>query len=291
MTVFTKSLAALLVLLFTYIDSNAQWCTPVVTQNFSHGILRFTVNGSPSIDRSSSPDELYVFTGMSTTLRRGATYNVTFTQNYGSFCSLTNLLIWIDFNKDFDFEDSGENVVSISNTPGSQHQATFTVPLDAVLYSTRMRVASKMTQSCGHTLPTPCNIPPDPLGWHGEFEDYTALIVNPTGVTPVSSETPTKFELAQNYPNPFNPATKIRFSVPVNNENVGGSFVTLTIFNALGKKVETLVNEKQNAGIYEISWDGANYPSGVYYYRLESAGSSFDQKQIFSETRKMVLLK
>lgn len=277
MSNLTKILSALLILFGVSIGTYGQWCVPVVTQNFNHGLQRFTINGSPAIDRFSSANELYVETGLNTILQRGATYTVTFTQNFGVFCSLTNLNVWIDYNKDFDFDDAGENVVSITNVGSSQQQSTFTVPQNAVLDSTRMRVASKMTVSCGHTPPNPCNNPPDPLGWHGEFEDYTVTIVNPTGVVPVGGEIPDRFELLQNYPNPFNPNTSISFRV------ARSQVVKLVIYDALGKEISVLLDQKLEAGTYETKWDAGNYPSGLYFYKLISPD--------YSDVKKMMLIK
>ena len=88
---------------------------------------------------------------------------------------------------------------------------------------------------------------------------------------------PASFNLMQNYPNPFNPETKIRYQV------ARQCRVTLTIYNALGKKVKELINSEQNAGIYSISIDASSLASGVYYYKL-SAGS-------FVQVRKMILMK
>ena len=98
-----------------------------------------------------------------------------------------------------------------------------------------------------------------------------------TSITTLSTEVPEKFTLKQNFPNPFNPATNINYELPV------GSFVSLNVYDANGKEIETLVNQKQNAGSYSVSFNASNYPSGVYFYKLK-AGE-------FSETRKMVLVK
>jgi hypothetical protein len=107
---------------------------------------------------------------------------------------------------------------------------------------------------------------------------WTAIIDTFTiGIQPISNEVPEKFLLYQNYPNPFNPSTNIKYQITDN------KFVTLKIFNILGKEVETMVNEKQSPGTYEVSWDGINYPSGIYFYKL-SAGK-------FIETKKMVMIK
>lgn len=88
---------------------------------------------------------------------------------------------------------------------------------------------------------------------------------------------PGKLELTQNYPNPFNPSTKINWNLPAE------SFVTLKVYNILGKEVATLVNEYRQAGKYEFLFDASKLPSGVYIYRIQ-AGS-------FMESKKMILLK
>ncbi len=88
---------------------------------------------------------------------------------------------------------------------------------------------------------------------------------------------PLNFSLYQNYPNPFNPVTTINYQLPKE------SFVTIKIFDAIGRVIETLVNKEQPAGNYIINWDGNKYVSGLYYYEL-IAGE-------FKEVKKMLLLK
>ena len=85
------------------------------------------------------------------------------------------------------------------------------------------------------------------------------------------------YSLSNNYPNPFNPSTRIQYAIS------SRQFVTLKVFDVLGTEIETLVNEEKSAGKYELNWNAANLPSGVYFYRLQ-AGS-------FVQTRKMILLK
>ena len=104
-------------------------------------------------------------------------------------------------------------------------------------------------------------------------DEFNGIVV---GVEDVET-LPTEFALEQNYPNPFNPSTKISWQSPE-----GGS-VTLKIFNALGEEIATLVNEYKPAGRYEIEFNAANLPSGVYFYRLK-AGE-------FVSAKKMLLLK
>jgi predicted esterase len=83
--------------------------------------------------------------------------------------------------------------------------------------------------------------------------------------------------LLQNHPNPFNPSTNISFSIPT------GSFVSLKVFDLIGREVATVVLEEISAGSYTKQWSANNYPSGVYFYRLQ-AGS-------YTETKKLLLLK
>jgi len=113
---------------------------------------------------------------------------------------------------------------------------------------------------------------------YGNSDLWTAIIDTFTiGVKAISSEIPDRISLSQNFPNPFNPNTIIRFQIK------DSRFVTLKIFDILGKEIETLVNEKQAPGTYEVNLDGSNYPSGVYYYKI-TAGD-------YSETKKMILIK
>ena len=100
------------------------------------------------------------------------------------------------------------------------------------------------------------------------------------GIKSVSTIVPENFSLSQNYPNPFNPSTKIRFEIQK------ASDVKMIVYNSLGKKISTLVNENLNAGTYETDFNGAGYNSGVYFYKLFVSG-----EKNFIETRKMILTK
>jgi hypothetical protein len=94
------------------------------------------------------------------------------------------------------------------------------------------------------------------------------------------------YYLSQNYPNPFNPTTKIKYRIPQSPLLGGdgrGGLVTLKVYDILGRENVTLVNEEKPAGEYEVEFNAANLPSGIYFYQLE-AGS-------YSETKKMILLK
>ncbi|HEY3252013.1 MAG TPA: SBBP repeat-containing protein, partial [Ignavibacteria bacterium] len=120
----------------------------------------------------------------------------------------------------------------------------------------------------------------------GTGVDYATLKYSQmVGITPISNEIPETFRLEQNYPNPFNPNTKIKFQIPLlRGVSEGrGVFVQLIIYDLLGCEIATLVNEQLQPGTYEIEFDGTNYPSGVYYYRLVVGA--------YLETKKMILIK
>jgi hypothetical protein len=93
---------------------------------------------------------------------------------------------------------------------------------------------------------------------------------------------PNKFELSQNYPNPFNPTTTIKYNIPFNVQN-GASNVKITVYDVLGRKMVTLVDEQQKAGSYEIQFDASNFASGTYFYELSTNS--------FRNVKKMILLK
>jgi predicted CXXCH cytochrome family protein len=109
-------------------------------------------------------------------------------------------------------------------------------------------------------------------------ELLTSAIANftPTGVEQEEG-IPVVYKLAQNYPNPFNPSTTIKFSIPKVSD------VKITIFDAIGREVEELVNEQMDAGNYSLNWNATNLSSGIYLYRIETGS--------FVDIKKMILLK
>jgi hypothetical protein len=92
-----------------------------------------------------------------------------------------------------------------------------------------------------------------------------------------NSEMPQSFVLYQNYPNPFNPSTLISYQLPAS------GFVTLKVFDVLGREIEMLVHERQNAGNHSVQFNATNLPSGVYFYRLEAGR--------YHATRKLALVR
>lgn len=124
---------------------------------------------------------------------------------------------------------------------------------------------------------------------YGDTSGASALV----GIVSIDNTVPTEYSLSQNYPNPFNPQTKIKFSIPLSRgvTDMGngrpaadrGVFVSLIIYDLLGREIATLVNEELRLGTYEADWDASKFSSGVYFYKLIT--------NEFSETKKMVLMK
>jgi photosystem II stability/assembly factor-like uncharacterized protein len=97
------------------------------------------------------------------------------------------------------------------------------------------------------------------------------------GIQPVDPSVPVTFNLFQNYPNPFNPSTKIKFDIPKISK------VKLSVYDALGREIETLVNESLQPGTYEVNWNAGRLSSGIYFYKLFTND--------FSMVKKMSLIK
>jgi len=108
-------------------------------------------------------------------------------------------------------------------------------------------------------------------------DSYVCSFSHFIGINSINENVPEKFVLLQNYPNPFNPNTIIRYQLPVTN------FVTMKVYDALGKEIKTLVNEKLQPGTHEVTFDGSNLPSGIYLYQLSA--------EDFIETKRMIMIK
>jgi len=105
--------------------------------------------------------------------------------------------------------------------------------------------------------------------------------VNPFGYSSVN-DPENKIQIS-NFPNPFNPVTKINYELPTSQNGRIINYITIKVYDVLGKEIVTLVNRKQDAGSYEVVFDGKDLPSGVYFYSLESEN--------FRITKQMLLLK
>lgn len=109
----------------------------------------------------------------------------------------------------------------------------------------------------------------------------TLQFPNVTGINDKNSSIPNSFSLSQNYPNPFNPGTVISFQLPFY------SYVTLKIYDVLGKEITTLVNDEKSLGKHDVNFNAKNLTSGIYFYRIIATSGS----NKFIQTKKMILLK
>jgi hypothetical protein len=113
-------------------------------------------------------------------------------------------------------------------------------------------------------------------GYISSFSSISVTSNASTGID-ASTEVPYVFSLSQNYPNPFNPLTNISFTLP------SKGFVSLKVFDMLGRDVASIVSEEMSAGCYTRRWNAKNMSSGIYFYRL--------QVGTFIETKKLIVLK
>lgn len=112
-------------------------------------------------------------------------------------------------------------------------------------------------------------------GW--TYSSIDTCLNLPSAVSNITTEIPKTFSLSQNYPNPFNPVTMIKFALPK------ASFVTLKVYDMLGREVAELVNGQKSAGQYIVDFNASSLTSGIYFYRLETNG--------FVDVKRMVVLK
>lgn len=122
----------------------------------------------------------------------------------------------------------------------------------------------------------------DNTGWASVPSDFVSsaaieLHTGLEGYSIKSNEPPKSYALSQNYPNPFNPVTRINYALPKD------GFVTLKVYDIIGREVANIISEFKTAGNYSIDFDASKLSSGIYYYKLQS--------DLFSSVKKMVLMK
>jgi len=121
----------------------------------------------------------------------------------------------------------------------------------------------------------------EPASTTYKFAYGSLNISNLTDVN-IVNQVPTNFKLFQNYPNPFNPNTSINYQLPVSGN------VKLKVYDILGREVSTLVDAFKQAGNYKVTFNGSQFSSGVYLYRIAVGGN---QAGSYSAVKKMILIK
>ena len=137
-----------------------------------------------------------------------------------------------------------------------------------------MNPAYRDTANGDFTLPA--NSPLRTCGTDGgPIGDPRWAVTDPTKVGMQQKVGPADFHLSQNYPNPFNPATKVAYAVPHQ------SNVKLEVFDILGRKIATLVDQTMQAGEYTTEFSATSLVSGIYVYRLFTSESTISKKMLF----------
>ncbi len=164
------------------------------------------------------------------------------------------------------------------DTPDSLLSWTFTADEDSLhlAYEQNSGTLSLTAPAYSGTVQLICTVTDDSAA--AVSDTVTVVVIDPTGIEDyLADQLPQEYKLNQNYPNPFNPSTTISYQLKAASE------VNLEIFNILGQKIATLVNEKQQAGFYNVRWNASAFANGVYFYQIR-AGK-------FIQVRKMILMK
>ncbi|MEO8211266.1 MAG: T9SS type A sorting domain-containing protein, partial [bacterium] len=181
-----------------------------------------------------------------------------------SVTSLTPLMNWNDVSNASSYEiiiGADEQFTNVVFNQQNITSSEIIIPSNALNINTNYYWKVNAANSNGTSIWTPTRI----------------FSTNVTAIQQTGSEIPLKFNLSNNYPNPFNPDTKINFSIPTAQNTI------LKVYDALGKEIATLVNERLSAGNYSVSFNAANLNSGIYFYTLGADN--------FRETKKMLLVK
>lgn len=273
-------LAALLYVPATY----GQYCMLPGRTSYSvnqPGIANFKLR---KINRSSSNVEKplsepsIVVTTDSTVLERGKTYVITMKHTRDSVIptfatARNNIRIWLDYNNDKDFEDAGETIITKDFIMAGVYTDSFTVPLTAALGVTRLRATAKMSSDAGHSIPTPCDNPKDPIDYHGEMEDYTITIVaEGTSVEDITNNANVSL-----YPNPTDGNLTIAFA-----QKTDAPILT-ELFDMTGKQTAVLTNEtQQQSAIYNYNMRALGITTGIYFIKITSGNYHSYQKVVLT---------
>lgn len=281
-----KTLSTLLfsITMLAATQADAQYCMLPGRTSYSTtqpGIKVFKLNTisrtSVQVENPLSQPSLVVTTD-TTTLQRGQTYTVNILHTRDSIIASfatarNNIRMWIDYNNDKDFDDAGETVITADLQTAGWYTNTFTVPPTTPLGTVRLRVTAKMSADAGHSVPTSCDIPKDPIDYHGEMEDYHLKIVPATsiGITEVNNLQ------TSIYPNP----TSGILSVIIDSKN--NAQLGIHLYDITGKLVKTLLQEPMQSNYkYDFNLNNYSLQSGVYFIKITSAQGQSYQKLILN---------
>jgi hypothetical protein len=241
----------------------------LLVYSYGSGVAGRTLLGSTpgcTCHQSSSNSAVVITLTGPTTIQAGqtATYSFTVNRTSGTFTTggidiaVSSGTLGLGTSTGIKLS-SGEIVHSSKFTGVTTKTFTYTAP------STAGIVTMAATGAAGT----------NPPNWN--HATSLTITVSPLNGITKTGETANSYKLEQNYPNPFNPVTKINYSIPKS------SNVNINVFDILGQKVASLVNEKQESGSYSIDFDASKLSSGVYYYKIETGE--------FTSIKKMTLVK
>ena len=273
-----------IILLFITANAFGQYCMPYCSTYASTmpGIINFTLN---AINRTSADCEAgcpingnnfvtisTTFPTFTTNLVRGQTYPISMNHTVDApICPDMNLRVWIDYNHNNLLTDAGETVLLIDHHLPGVYSTSITIPMTALLGTTRLRATAKMSDLGGHSLPTPCNIPPDNFGYHGEMEDYTVNIISSTGI----EELPGELNFFNAFPSPATAGINVIYALNKPAE------VSLAAFDIVGKRIDQpFYQQHQSAGQHEAVISNDFIKSGIYFVRLLVNGNSLTRKVV-----------
>lgn len=253
--------------------TQAQVCTFAGAECCGEGITNFQLNGSPAINRTSTVNENFGFTntGLTTTVTKGQTYNFSVTfpvENNVVNCNTYNFKIYVDYNQNNVLSDAGEEVAFLTNVATGTRTGSFTIPTTALVGNAYMRVMMKMAATslsggfCGHSALTPCNIPADPIGFHGEVENYTLKIMGGSGI-----ENNSGAKVLDIFPNPSNGKFTLQLPESIYNG-------TIDIYSVLGEKIfnqPLSVSGKEEINLTNIS-------PGIYFLMVYDGEKYYRRK-------------
>lgn len=257
-----------LLLSTTVLIINSQVCVPTSAVPYSSempGITNFSCN---TINRTSlsieDPGNSYIMTSDTTTLVKGVTYpvSVTHTRDASFFpTAKNNIRIWIDYNNDNVLDTVTELSMGLYGQTFGTSNGNITIPLSASTATVRMRVTAKMSSDAGHSYPSPCDNPADPIGYHGEIEDYTVNIIPNNSLDDFPSGL-TNFTI---YPNPVSEDFTINYSLMVTSD------VFINIYDVCGKKISVTTPKEHTSGSYALNLNTYGLgleKSGIYFAEL-----------------------
>ncbi|MEJ2306477.1 MAG: glycoside hydrolase family 3 C-terminal domain-containing protein, partial [candidate division WOR-3 bacterium] len=195
---------------------------------------------------------------------------------YSAAVDSTGDKIHVSFNKDmaepenanseFTIHQNGINDISVDSIEADSYDSTMFI----LWLSETLQAGDKLTISfSGESVFSKDGGQLEPFG----PEKVYNRLDEPAGL-PEKKKNEFVYKVKQNNPNPFNTVTTIEYTIPKK------EFVTLKIYDLMGREIETLVNKEQNSGTYEVYWDAGEYPGGIYLYRLDTPESSSCGKMI-----------